>query len=55
MSAFFTKQTIIKVRVHFQDAEDTCKICKTDFSDEINKIAHGEIWVEGWRYRNELF
>ena len=45
MYVFFTKQTIvksIKVLVPFQDAEETCKICKTDFSDEKNKITLGE-------------
>ena len=45
MYVFFTKQTIvksIKVLVPFQDAEETCKICKTDFSDERNKITLGE-------------
>ena len=45
MYVFFTKQIIvksIKVLVPFQDAEETCKICKTDFSDESNKITLGE-------------
>ena len=40
----FTKQTIvksIKVLVPFQDAEETCKICKTGFNDERNKITLG--------------
>ena len=45
MHVFFTKQTIvksIKVLVPFQDTEETCKICKTDFNDERNKITLGE-------------
>ena len=50
MYVFFTKQTIvksIKVLVPFQDAEETCKICKTDFSDDRNKITLGERVVGG--------
>ena len=45
MYVFFTKQTIvksIKVLVPFQDADEPCKICKTDFNDERNKITLGE-------------
>ena len=45
MYVFFTKQTIvksIKVLVPFQDTEETCKICKTDFNDKRNKITLGE-------------
>ena len=45
MHVFFTKQTIVKsvkVLVLFQDAEETCKICKMDFNDERNKITLGE-------------
>ena len=41
----FTEQTTvksIKVPVLFQDAEVTCKICKMDFNDEINKITLGK-------------
>ena len=45
MYVFFTKQTIVKsvnVLARFQDAEETCKIYKTDFNDERNKITLGE-------------
>ena len=45
MYVFFIKQTpvkSIKVPVLFQDAEVTCKICKTDFIDERNKITLGK-------------
>ena len=45
MYVFFTKQTIvksIKVLVLFQNAEETCKICKMDFNDERNKITLAE-------------
>ena len=45
MYVFFTKQTIVKslkVLVPFQNAKETCKICKTDFNGERNKITLGE-------------
>ena len=45
MYVFFTKQTLvksIKVLARFKDAEEMCKICKTDFNDERNEITLGE-------------
>ena len=50
---FFTKQTTvksIKVLVRFQDAEETCKICKTGFNEERNKITLGERGSSGINY-----
>ena len=42
---FSSKQTIVrsvKVLIPFQDSEETCTICKTDFNDERNKITLAE-------------
>ena len=45
MYVFFTNLTIVRsimVLIPFQDSEETCTICKTDFSDERNKTTLAE-------------